>query len=270
MRFFKKHANYSTVYLRLMFADLDQIFTKALANHLIITNPMTGLEKPVGKKEKTEKKAYTYDEYRTALDFAKNHVLGLAPFILLKTGVRISELLGLKGFDVDFDTHLIHIRRTCTQIDGIKSRGKTAGALRSIPIDQECYNYLWNRVECHADSLFFTTQKGLIMRPMHFYYSIWDPFQDDLRSAYPELPVMLPHEYRHTYGTLLYQAGTELLTLSRIMGHSSVRVTQKTYVHDTVDDAIARVRFPAPPVNQSAKKSTVGGQNSGKNSGKSN
>ena len=65
---------------------------------------------------------------------------------------------------------------------------------------------------------------------------------------------MTPHEYRHTYGTLLYQAGTELLTLSRIMGHSSVRVTQKTYVHDTVDDAAARVRFPAPPVEKSVDK----------------
>ena len=84
---------------------------------------------------------------------------------------------------------------------------------------------------------------------------MWPVFQRDLMSAHPEVPRMTPHEYRHTYGTLLYQAGTELLTLSRIMGHSSVRVTQKTYVHDTVDDAIARVRFPTAPVDNSVDKS---------------
>ena len=253
MRFFKKYADYSTGYLRLMFADLDQIFTKAQANNLIGTNPMLGLEKPVGKKEKTVKKAYTYDQYRTAVDFAKTHVLGFGPFIMLKTGVRVSELLGLKGSDIDFENYMIHIRRTCTDPDGIKNRGKTAGALRSIPIDQECRDYLWQRVECHSDSFLFTRNDD-VLRPYYFKQEMWPVFQRDLMSAHPEVPRMTPHEYRHTYGTLLYQAGTEFLTLSRIMGHSSVRVTQKTYVHDTVDDAVARVRFPAPPVEKSVDK----------------
>ena len=258
MRFFKKNAHYSTGYLRLLYADLDQIFAKAQANHLVGTNPMTGLDKPVGKREPAQKKAYTYDQYRIAIDFSKNHVLGLGPFIMLKTGVRVSELLGLKGTDIDFDRQLVHIRRTCTQLDGIKDYGKTAGALRSIPIDQECFDYLWSRVECHSDSLFFESNRGLLMKPSYFRYTIWEPFQADLLSAHPSLPVMTSHEYRHTYGTLLYQAGTDLLTLSRIMGHSSVRVTQKTYVHDTVDDAIARVRFPTAPVDNSVEKSEKG------------
>ena len=253
MRFFKKHAHYSTGYLRLMFADLNQIFNKAQANHLIATNPMSGLEKPVGQKTKTEKKSYTYDEYRTVLDFAKGHILGLAPFIMLKTGVRVSELLGLKGSDIDFEKHLVHIRRASTRHDGIKTRGKTAGALRSIPIDNECYDYLWKRVECHSDQYLFP-HGSAAMLPHHFDYHIWRPFQKDLLSTHPELPEMSPHEYRHTYGTLLYQAGTELLTLSRVMGHSSVRVTQKTYVHDTVDDAIERIRFPTAPVDNSVDK----------------
>ena len=243
MRFFQSRGDATTGYLRKMYNNLYQIFDKAVANDLIVKNPMEGLKKPVGKKEDVEKKAYTYEEYRKVVDFAKTHPDGLGPFIMLKTGVRLSELLGLKGSDIDFETGLIHIRRTSTN-QGLKEKGKTKNAVRSIPIDDECKAYLNSHIACHGNHYLFTSN-GKPRKPGCYRETAFKRFQSDLLETYPELPKMTPHEYRHSFGTLLYQSGTELLTLSRIMGHSNTMITQKTYVHDTINDVIKNVRFPS-------------------------
>lgn len=243
MRFFKANNHYTTGYLKKIYGVMKQIFDKAVANDLIKKSPMAHFKPPVGKGKKAIKKAYSYDEYRKAVDFAKNHPDGLGPFIMLKTGVRLSELLGLKGSDVDFDNGLIHVRRISTD-DGIKNKGKTATSLRAIPIDDECKESLNRHIVCHSDD-FLITRKDLPQKPTLYRQTVFDRFQNDLLTTYPEMPAMTPHEYRHTFGTLLYQSGTELLTLSRIMGHANTMITQSTYVHDTINDVINNVRFPS-------------------------
>lgn len=245
MRFFKANGNRTTSYLRGLYTTLNQIFEKAVANELISKNPMANLKKPVGTAKGKVKKAYSYEEYRKAIDFAKTHPDGLGPFIMLKTGVRISELLGLKGTDIDFEKGLIHIRRTSTR-DGVKNYGKTKSAMRTIPIDDECRAFLNSHLICHGDNFLFLI-RGKTFNPVYYRNEKFVPFQRDLLKQHPELPMMTPHEYRHTFGTLLYQSGTEFLTLSRIMGHANVLITQKTYVHDTLDDIIKNVRFPVEP-----------------------
>lgn len=242
MKFFKANNYHATGYLKRLHTVLKQIFDKAVANDLIRKNPMANLKKPSGNGNDKEKKAYTYDEYRKAVEFAKTHPDGLGAFIMLKTGVRISELLGLKGSDIDFEKGLIHVRRTSTA-EGLKKRGKTRTSIRSIPIDDECKSFLNAHLNCHSKNFLFLYE-GDVFKPTIYRRKVFDPFQDDLLKEHPEMPRMTPHEYRHSFGTLLYQSGTEILTLSRIMGHADVLITQKTYVHDTLDDVISNVKFP--------------------------
>lgn len=244
MNFFKKNKHYSTAYLGRCHNMLNQIFNKAVSNNLIEDNPMKSLKKPIGNGEKKKKKAYTYEEYRKVIEFSKTHKDGLGAFIMLKTGVRLSELLGLKGSDIDLEKGIVHVRRISTD-SGLKDKGKTENALRSIPIDDECKAYLNTIFLCHSDKFLFANNNGRPKKPTSYRTYVFFKFQDDLRLKYPELPEMTPHEYRHTFGTLLYQSGTELLTLSRIMGHSNTLITQKTYVHDTLEDVIKNVRFPS-------------------------
>ena len=46
-----------------------------------------------------------------------------------------------------------------------------------------------------------------------------------------EIPTRSLHNARHTAGTLLYSSGADIETIRRILGHSSIALTSRTYVH---------------------------------------
>ena len=49
------------------------------------------------------------------------------------------------------------------------------------------------------------------------------------------LPLLNPHEMRHTFGSILYERGVDIVTISKLMGHSSIEITVKLYVHDSLE-----------------------------------
>ena len=236
MAYFNSKSQLKKTSLEMQFVVLHQIFKTAVSNGLITSDPMADIPKPAGQKS-APRRAYTLDQYRFVVDFAKHHPDGLGPFVMLKTGVRIAELCGLKWGDFDFGTGLLHINRTWTDEDGVKEYGKTVSSLRVIPLDVEAINYLKTQSQ-DGDNFVI----GLL--PDRFRKKIFKKFQNELLEKYPDYPRLTPHECRHTYGTMLYQAGTDLLTISRVMGHASVQTTQKIYVHDTVDDLVKNIKFP--------------------------
>ena len=132
VRFYASKKDRTEGVLRLYHTLLKQIFRTAISNGLVTADPTINLKSPAGRKP-AKKRAYTMDQYRAVLDLAKTHPDGLGPFVILKTGVRIAELLGLKGCDFDFEKKLLHIRRTLTDRDGEKPYGKTTTSLRAIP-----------------------------------------------------------------------------------------------------------------------------------------
>ena len=48
--------------------------------------------------------------------------------------------------------------------------------------------------------------------------------------------MLSPHELRYTFGSILYNAGVDIVTISRMMGHSKIDVTVNTYIHSDVED----------------------------------
>ena len=53
------------------------------------------------------------------------------------------------------------------------------------------------------------------------------------------------HELRHTYGTILYKAGTGLDAIAKVMGHASIETTRRIYVHEDIEDIRSRIQLPA-------------------------
>ena len=60
-------------------------------------------------------------------------------------------------------------------------------------------------------------------------------FWRDLQNEYPEIGDFTPHEMRHTCGTRLYQQTHDIYAVSKFLGHSSVEITSRYYVHSDVD-----------------------------------
>ena len=58
-------------------------------------------------------------------------------------------------------------------------------------------------------------------------------------TARARTPLLSPHALRHTFGTRWLQAGGDIYKLSRILGHSSVAVTEAHYAHLLKDDLVA-------------------------------
>ena len=81
------------------------------------------------------------------------------------------------------------------------------------------------------------------MNPQHF--------RDVLARAAKRLgiPHLSPHTLRHTFATRFLQAGGDIYVLSKLLGHSSVSVTERHYAHVVDADIIARarqIRLPSP------------------------
>ena len=69
-------------------------------------------------------------------------------------------------------------------------------------------------------------------------------------SARAKIPSLTPHALRHTFGTRWLQAGGDIYKLSKILGHSSVAVTEAHYAHLLKEDLVAasqQVKIPIAP-----------------------
>ena len=106
---------------------------------------------------------------------------------------------------------------------------------RYIPLNQEGLELFHALVaEQAADDLVFARHDGLPWRKNHHVR----PLAQACRAAKVSPGIAL-HELRHTYASHLAQAGVDLLTISRLLGHSDTRTTSKHYAHLS-DKALAQ------------------------------
>lgn len=110
-------------------ATLSVMLSDACENGLIPSSPVTKSVKCPKKPEKSTK-VLTLDEQKRFLDAAKPSINYIHFLFILQTGVRSSELRGLKWDDIDFQNRIVHIRRNVTYNS---DNGKfVAGDLRQV------------------------------------------------------------------------------------------------------------------------------------------
>jgi integrase len=242
-KFFRAKAHMSASSLSKMRITLGSMFESAVDNELISRNPVKPV-KPVSKQKKAEKRAYTMEEARQLIEFCKTHADGLHAIMLLKTGLRIGEMLALQWSDVDFKNMTITVSKAVTRLASGReiSSAKTDASNDTIPFDDELKELLWPR----RGVGWVFSDKGT-----YFDYTVWlqrvyNKLMRDYKAWCEEknkpCRILTPHELRHTYGSLIYNATRDIYITSKLMRHSNISTTSKVYVHEDIGtkrDAIA-------------------------------
>jgi integrase/recombinase XerC len=162
----------------------------------------------------------------------KNKVRDLALLsLMLSTGMRVSECVGIDINDVDFDNMRIKI---------LRKGGKEAYVYFSDEASDALIEYLNERKKMvaekgHENALFLSGQlKRISVR------SVENIVKKYSLSAVP-LKHITPHKLRSTFGTELYRATDDIYLVADVLGHTDVNTTRKHYA-DMDEDRKRRYR----------------------------
>ncbi len=193
---------------------LQAVFERAVDDGLLDANPFRGLDREVvgprirvlGLGDEAKLRAVLTPRFSRWLTF------------MLGTGLRLGEARAVSIDSVDFKKEMIHV--SAASAKGGRSRvvplrPEVGAAIRA---QQEEVGVLW-------PSNSQTFRKVLTAART--------------KAATPEIS---PHDLRHTFATRYLQGGGDIYVLSRILGHSSVKMTESFYVHLESDDLVERSR----------------------------
>lgn len=227
--FFNKNQKFSASMLNKMRLVLSQIFDTAIANQIVTFNPCEITRISSSKKVK-EKQTYNQREVEHIVNLSKIHRFGLAIHILIRMGLRISELCGLKYEDINFNKQTMSIKRACTDLNGraIIDAPKSQKSCRTIPIPDDLFKVL---LENRSKGYVVISPNGKPITPRTFTAKRYNVFFEDFG-----IRRLSPHEMRHTVGTLLYEQCHDIYAVKSFLGHSDITVTSNIYVHDDAQD----------------------------------
>lgn len=161
--------------------------------------------------------------------------------LCLYTGIRLGEVCALRWSDIDWEKHILRIRKTVLRLprgsddsEGktrlTLTKPKTKSAEREIPLPSALWEYLGRIAKCQNENAYILTgQVGRFMDPRTYQYR----FQSLLKRLRIE-PVCF-HSLRHTFATQSIQCGIDVKSLSEILGHATVEMTLKRYVHSSME-----------------------------------
>ncbi|MCD8369361.1 MAG: tyrosine-type recombinase/integrase [Clostridiales bacterium] len=139
--------------------------------------------------------------------------------LLLGTGIRVSECVGLDINDVDFRNGGIHIHR---------KGGKEVTVYFGVEVEDALQDYLDERFGIlaepgHEQALFLSLQRKRIQ-----VRSVENMVKKYAKIVTP-LKKITPHKLRSTYGTSLYRETGDIYLVADVLGHSDVNTTRKHY-----------------------------------------
>jgi len=246
--FFKSKKDLSQSMVDKLRITLNGIFETAIDNGYASVNPVKNITRPKGKAPE-QKNVYSLDEFYQVKEFSSSHPDGLGVFIILSTGIRRGELMGLKGSDFDFRNNRLTVQRTITDTNGhvtVKNTLKNGDKERVIPLDPKDAAFMQRNVLFWKDDYIFKSKSGGFLSPRQWARYTLKRFYDNLEKAMPEIKRLNPHELRHTYGTMLFKSGNDPYVVQKIMGHKTLTITMSIYVHDDVSDVENRIKFIEP------------------------
>lgn len=222
-RWHKKGATRSTINNRL--DCLRAIYAREIRQGNVSLSPLTNIELPhTGKSRDIEiVSKEVAAELIAALPETEQAVWATAFY----AGLRRGELQGLHVKDVDLKTRIIHVRHGWDQEEGLQAP-KSKSGVRKVPIVDLLLPFLKAQIERTARSgpdLVFGRELDKAFVPSTIRSRAIKAWEDE------ELTPTQLHTCRHTFASLMIDAGCNAKALSVVMGHASITITFDTYGH---------------------------------------
>ncbi len=230
-------------------------FQMAVDDDLIRKNPFEFQLATVVVNDSVTREAITRKQERAFLEFVASdkhfckYYDGI--YILFKTGLRISEFVGLTLADVDMKNRKININHQLQRkrnMEYVIEDTKTSSGTRVIPMTDDVYecfkriiaNRKKPKVEpmiCGKSGFLYLDKNDMPTVALH-----WEKYFQHICEKYNsiykvQMPKITPHVCRHTFCSNMAKSGMNPKTLQYIMGHSDIGVTLNTYTHIGFEDA---------------------------------
>ena len=194
------------------------------------------------KKKRTRVQAMTKEEQYTLESCAKKLPLhkGLSVLLALNTGLRIGEIAALRWSDIDLKQRMIHVTQTFQRVtlacgrqktQLLMDRSKTESSDRLIPISARLYKYL-NRWKKKALGLYVCSNTGTPSEPRLLTYHF-----HKLRKSCGIEHIHF-HQLRHTFATRCIEATADIVSVSRLLGHTSTKTTLDIYADSMIESRV--------------------------------
>jgi integrase len=223
--------------IRRIHAVLRSALSTAVRRRLIPYNPATHVE--LAPENPKRPRPWTIEQCQTFLLHTEGDRLAPLYHLMLVTGLRRGEALGLRWEDLDLDGHCLFVVQQITEVHGRSVVGtpKTKRGSRVVPLDGATVHLLRRQGETQSlersawgeawqeHDLVFTREDGRPLRPEY----VTRHFQALARRA--GLPVIRVHDLRHTRASVALAAGIDIKVVSDRLGHSTTAITADLYTH---------------------------------------
>jgi len=227
-KFLYKRFNQSKYSAKLIHRILKAAYNKALAWGYVSENPFVKIKLP--KIQTKEPIFITYNQLQHILDNTKREIFKDIFQFAFYTGLRAGEILNLTWGSVDLEKNLIIIGSTYFLTKSKKNR--------VLPLSDPARNLLLKRNPNKEFSKYvFHKENGF---PFTVSY-ISKQFKKSVRKAKVSDEVHF-HTLRSSFGSYLLQKGISINAISKLLGHSSIAVTERHYTSLSLDNLIEAMK----------------------------
>ncbi len=252
----KELSEYSLQKLRTIVKQVCQL---AIDNRVMDYNPANSVFIPKNTKSSSseERRALTEEEQSWIRN--TEHSARRVAMIMMYAGLRRGEVIALMWSDIDLDAGTISVNKSAKTVGGklvSTPGGKTDAAVRTVYIPDCLINFLKN--EERGNNLLVCPGKSGRMMTDSSWRRMWESYLHCLNFEYGDfscelnsegkqyvkpksrfsskkipyvIPKITPHWLRHTFITMMYLAGVDVLTAKEQAGHADIQTTMSIYTH---------------------------------------
>lgn len=257
--------NYAGSTIRQTYITMGTMFKSALMNEMIAKHPMNGVRYTKPVRAKNDINFLTLEEQEKFLEVAKQSHNYYQYALMLETGLRTGEMIGLTWDAIDFEKRTLTVNKTLEyrhQQKCWRARPpKTQHSYRTIPLTDKAYTILKTVASManeakksenltqtleYIDRLTGQTSMFMMKDLVFINFRTGEPsknssYDSHLYKLCDEAGIkrFSMHALRHTYATRAIERGVPPNILQKLLGHSSIQTTMDKYVHVT-DDSLSK------------------------------